>query len=230
MKVILIIILFCLTSLGAQTYTFSGGQDNVAQMIASKILIRAYSKAGLEAKGLFLPLEESLIQSNEGITDGELARIKKISTLYPNLIIVPVSIISVEAVAFSKNRDIQIKQWSDLKNYNFTIVKGAKFIELETKGMKKSYVTTFTEAFQNLNNDKTEVIVIPKKAAIRLILKKEFKDIKPVSKSLKKIKLYHFVNKKHKHLIPIITPVLEEMRDNGEIMYMNNAFLRSITY
>jgi len=230
MKFILIFILFYFSVLEAKTYTFSGGQNNVAQMIASKILIRAYQRAGLKAKGLFLPLEEALIQSNEGITDGELARIKNINKLYPNLLIVPVSIISAEAVAFSTNSDIKIKKWSDLKGYDFTLVKGAKFIEIATKDMNPHFVSTIKEAFKALNSGKTEIIVIPKKAAIRLILKKEFNNIKPISPTLQKIKLYHFINKKNADLVPIITPILQEMKDSGEIMYMNNAFLRNITY
>jgi len=230
MKSIFISILFCSSLLYAQAYTFSGGQDNVAQMIASKILIKAYARAGLQVEARFLPLEESLMQSNEGITDGELARIKDINKLYPNLLRVPVSIMSVQAVAFSKNKKLKIKQWSDLKAYRFTVVKGAKFIEIATKAYNKSYVHTFKEAFKNLENDKTDIIVIPKKAAIRLILQKEFNDIAPVSGTLQELKLYHFVHKKNAHLIPIITPILQQMKDSGEIMYMSNAFLRSITY
>ena len=230
MKAILLSIFLCSISLFAQTYTFSGGKNNVVQMVASKILKKAYAEANIEIEALFLPLQESLEQSNEGITDGELARIEKITELYPNLRCVPVSISSVEAVAFSKKQDIFIHDWNDLQGRNFTIVRGAKFIESATKNMQKQYVSSIKEAFISLENGKTDIIVLPKKSAIRLILKKEFKNIKPISNTLQELELFHFVNKKNAYLIPIITPILQKMKDNGEILYMNNAFLRGVTH
>lgn len=230
MKFVLLAILIFSLNLFAQTYTFSGGKNNVVQMVASKVLQKAYAEADIEIEALFLPLQESLEQSNEGITDGELARIEKITELYPNLRRIPVSISSVEAVAFSKRKDIFIRDWNDLQGRDFTVVRGAKFIESATRKMKKQYVNSIQEAFVNLENNKTDIIVLPKKSAIRLILKKEFKNIKPISGTLEKLELFHFVHKKNAYLIPIITPILQEMKDNGEILYMNNAFLREVTH
>jgi len=229
MKVLLLTILI-FTNLFAQTYTFSGGKNNVVQMMASKILQKAYAKADIEIDAMFLPLQESLEQSNQGITDGELARIEKITEFYPNLRLIPVSISTVQAVAFSTTQDLHIRDWNDLQGQNFTIVKGAKFIEIATKKMNKQYVHSLEEAFENLENGKTDIIVIPKKAAIRLILKQEFKNIKPISGTLQELELFHFVHKKNASLIPIITPILQEMKDNGEILYMNNSFLRGVTH
>ncbi len=229
MKIIFLSIFLFLFPLSAHTYVFSGGKNNVAQMTASKILIRAYTHANIKIKPLFISLEESLKRSNAGTTDGELARIKNISKLYPNLLRVPVCITHVEAMAFSKTETIFIHDWHDLKGKNFTIVKGAKLIENATQMMHKSYVTSIHQAFINLEEGLTDIIVIPKKAAIRMILKEGFKDIKPISGILEKQDLYHFVYKKNAYLIPIITPILQKMQDSGEIKYMNNAFLRGVT-
>ena len=229
MKIIFLSIFLFLLPLAAHTYVFSGGKNNVVQMTASKILIKAYARANIKIEPLFISLEESLQRSNAGITDGELARIKGITKLYPNLIRVPVCITSVEAMAFSKTNTIYIHNWHDLEGQNFTIVKGAKFIENATKMMHKDHVTSIQQAFNNLEDGTTDIIVIPKKTAIRMILKKEFKNIKPISEVLEKQDLYHFVYKKNAYLIPIITPILQRMQDNGEIKYMNSAFLRGVT-
>ena len=211
--------------LNAESYTFSGGKNNLVHTIAAEVLVKAYKKANIEINPLFLTLQESLQRSNSGETDGELARINAIPRFSPNLNKVPVSITSVEAVAFSKNTSLFINDWSDLRGHKLTIVKGAKFIETETKDLKRNLVATFEDALHLLQSDKTEIIVIPKLASINLIYQNKYHDIKPISNSLKRLKLYHFVHKKNLHLIPVITPILQAMEKSGEIEFIRKATL-----
>lgn len=215
--------------LEARVYTFSGGENNTVMLIASKVLQKAYAKAGIEMKPLFLTLEESLQRSNSGISDGELARIKNITRLYPNLRQVPVEIVTVEAIAFSKNSALNIQKWSDLQGHKLTIVKGTKFIERGTKDIPKQTAQTFEEAFRSLHKGETEIVVVPKLTGLSLSYANKYKNIRPVSSALQRLPLYHFVHKKNSHLIPIITPVLQEMKDSGEIEYIRQSYLRSIT-
>ncbi len=215
--------------LHAEAYRFSGGVNNMEQKIASKVLIKAYSQAGIEMQPIFISLQESLRRSNAGITDGELARIKKITRLYPNLRQVPVSVVSVEAVAFSKNRLIHIDKWDDLRGYRVAIVKGVKFIEAGTKDIPKELFLNITEAFERLNANETDIVVVPKLAGWAMIHKNKFKQIRMVSSSLQTMKLYHFVHKKNIHLISLVTPYLEAMQDSGEITYMRNAQMRQFS-
>jgi len=223
-----IYMIFFLLPVLLNAYTFSGGKDNVAQLIASKVLEKAYTRAEIKIKPIFLPPQESLEQSNTGITDGELARIKNITKLYPNLRQVPVQIVSVEAVAFSKDTSLKIQSWNDLRGHSVTIIKGAKFIEIGTKNIPRKLVLSFHEAFEALHNGETDIVVAPKLAGIRLNFKKEYTDIKAISPALQKKALYHFVHKKNSHLIPIITPILQKMKESGEIEYIGKAYLRGI--
>ena len=230
MKLLFLIFFLFPLMLNAQTYTFSGGKNNVVHIIAAKVLTKAYARAGIKTRPYFTSLSHSLKLSNRGDTDGELARVKKISAIYPNLVQVPVVLTHVEAIAYSKNKNLNIKNWNDLRGHRFLIVKGAKFIEQATENFEKELVNTFEEAFKKLSHDKTEIIVIPKKAAVRLILQQENIDIQPVSDSLQTLDMYHFVHKKNAHLIPIITPILEKMSKSGEIQYISNSYLRSVTH
>jgi len=222
-------ILFIPFLLLAQSYTFSGNKDNVAQATAALILKKAYAKAKIPINIVSFPLEESLQKSNSGQSDGEISRIKTITQRYPNLRIVPVPLVHVEAAAFSKDTSIKITRWRDLKDYNFTIVKGAKFIEKATKGMDKEIALTFKEAFDRLKKQQTELVVIPKNAAISLSLQAQYKDIKKVSCVLEKLQLFHFVHKKNTHLIPLITPILKQMKSSGEIEYFRRSYLKRLT-
>jgi len=229
MKLIFILLTFIPLLLNARVYTFSGGENNTVMLIASKVLQKAYNEAGIEMEPLFLSLEESLKRSNSGETDGELARIEKITQLYPNLRQVPIEIVAVEAISFSKDSSLHIKTWSDLDGHKVTIVKGAKFIEQGTKDIPRKIVLTFEEAFNALHNNETEIVVVPKLAGLRLSYANKYDNIKPISSALQRLPLYHFVHKKNIHLIPIITPILQKMKKSGEIDYIRQSYLRSIT-
>ena len=224
----LLFILLLISTIHAKTYKFSGGEGNTVQLVSAKILQSAYKKANIQMEPVFLQLEESLQYSNSGLTDGELSRIKNISDIYPNLVIVPVPLITVTAVAFSKKKNIKITKWGDLKNYDFTIVKGTKFIEKATKDINKTLSTSFKNAFKDLQTGKTEIVVVPKLSGLKVNVENAYNDIHIVSNALKSLKLYHFVNKKNTHLIPIITPILRTMKDSGEFEYWRKSYLNGI--
>jgi len=221
--------LFLLSTLNAKTYTFTGGIGNPVQIISGNILKIAYDKANIDMHALYVQLDKSLDMSNSGDSDGELARIKKISTIYPNLVIVPVNLLDVNAFAFALDESIHINKWSDLENYDFTIIKGAKFIERATKKMNKQVVLSFIDAFENLLKNKTKIVVLPQLAGLTCIYNNNLNNIKIVSLKLQTLKLYHFVHKKNIHLIPIITPILQSMKNSGELEYWKKAYLKSIT-
>jgi len=224
MKKILFLFLFPFV-LHAESYTFSGGKNNLAHIIAADVLIKAYAKVGISITPKFMNLSDALEQSNAGITDGELARIDKISKFYPNLKKVPIAISSVEAIAFSKNTSLWINKWEDLHDYNVTIIKGANFIETAMHDINHHVVDTFKEALTLLYEDKTQIIVTPKLASLNIIYQEKYHDIKPISNSLKTLQLFHFVNRKNSHLIPIITPTLQKMQNDGSIEFIKKTRL-----
>ena len=229
MRYILTMILMLPLMLQAQPYLISGGKDLVVHSVAAQILQKAYTKAGLQMKVLYLPFEESLQRADSGQTDGDLARIGTIIRKYPNLRRIPADIIEIQAVAFSKNTSLNIKKWSDLTGHTLTIVKGIKFIEEGTKDLKRQVVLSVPEAIEALKNDKSEVIVIPRLTGLSINAKIQGSTIKPVSHHLQTLLLYHYVNKKNTHLIPIITPILKAMKQSGEIDYMLRSHLRKTT-
>ncbi len=226
MKLFSLILLF-FTSV-TQALTFSGGKDNMVHLISAEVLQRAYTKVGLNPKFDYMALQESLIQANSGRTDGEISRIRKITTKYPNLVEVPVVINYVEAISFSKDPLVKIEKWSDLESYKIAIVKGAKFIEKGTLGMDRVMAPGFIDAFELLQNNEVDLVVTAKATGLFMIYKYKYHNIKPVGSVLQRLDLFHFVNKKNVNLLPLITPVLKEMSLSGEIRYIRGAYLNKI--
>ena len=225
----LVMILLLHALLLAESYTFSGGDNNTAHTIATKILTKVYARAKIDVSFHFGNLQESLEKSDAGFYDGEISRIELIGKKYPNLLIVPVSTIDIEAVAFSKDKTVKIHSFEELKDKKFAIVRGAKFIEYSTKGMNKVYKKSFKAAMKSLEENEVDIIVISKLAGLTIVYEEKYRDIHLVSDILQSLKLYHFVHKKNAHLIPIITPILQKMQKSGELKYMKQSYLRRFT-
>lgn len=225
---VLLIIGLVFLALSAKELTFSMGESSVAQRISKEVLIKAYGRIGTKPEFFPTSFSNALNLANSGQTDGEVSRIRKINKKFPNLIEVPVPINHIEAVAFSTNGTIQIEKWKDLAPYRLAVVKGVKFIENSARGFNTVYAPTYKEAFDLLQSHQVDILVISKLVGLYNIHLNGYENIKVVSPSLKRLELYHFVHKKNAHLIPLITPVLNAMRDSGEMQYMHNAYLRKI--
>jgi polar amino acid transport system substrate-binding protein len=227
-QLLIIILLWPLSIHAAKTYVFSGGANNVPHSVAAKVLQKAYQQAGLKIKPKFMELQSALELSNSGATDGEISRIAGITKFTPNLLQIPVSTYSVQAVAFSKDKSLKINTWQDLQGYDITLVKGAKFIETATQNFERELVDSFTEAFERLQRNETYIVVVPKLTGLAVIYKNNYHEIKAVSESLQTLKLYHYVHKKNKHLISIIEPILKGMEQSGEIGYIRKSYIMQL--
>ena len=211
----------------SQTMTFSGIKGNLVHELSSVIMKKAYTDIGIDAKFQFLPGERALKHSNSGLTDGEISRIKRVSKKYPNLLLVPVKINSVDAAVYSKDTTLSIKKWDDLKPYKVAIVKGTKFIEKGSKHLHPFVVSQFKIAFDMLLAGRVNIIVVPKLTGDTFIHKKRYKSIISLGISLKRLDLYHFIHKKNKKILPHITQSLQNMQNSGEIIKLREAFIQS---
>ncbi len=223
----LVMLLCLIVSLSAQEYVFAGGKDIVGQKISALIIQKAYKRAGINVSVTWDNLQQSLLDSNMGINDGQVGRADGITEKFANLIKVPVPILQVEAVAFSKDDSIEINSWADLKDKDFMVIHGTKFIEYATKDFKRKYANSFDEAMTSLHENKVDIVIAPKIGGLYSIFKNGYKDIQIVSLSLQDKKLYHFVHKKNQHLVPIITPYLEKMKKSSEMRSIRENFLIS---
>jgi len=222
----LLMLLLMIGILNAKEIVLNADEGNMVQLTNAAILKPVYASLGIDLKLVSYSLSKSLSMSNSGEIDGEPGRIKKISKKFPNLVQVPVSINYVEAIAFSKNQTMMIKNWKQLGAYKLGIIKGVKFIEGPTKKMNKVMFTNFKEAFKALDEGKVNVVIAPKVSGQYIIETQGYKDIYKVSRALKRLYLYHFLHKKNVDLIPKLTPILQEMKKSGELRYLRAAYLR----
>jgi len=217
---------------------FSAVQGSmIDNFVFSQILKEGYQRIGIKTQIEFLPAERALVYSNNGQTDGEIARIMGISKKYPNLIVVPVVVMPTGVVAFTlKNNEISVKGWESLRGYNVSIQRGMKLIEInaEKSGWETNKLIHTEQLFRLLLLGRVEVAVTGKFKGLSGLsnLKKSGMDISNIvmlDPPLYSVKLYHYLHNKNKHLIPRITASLQEMEKYEIIQKRLDSFMAQFT-
>ncbi len=196
--------------------TLSQHPKGIVVESADRILTEAYRRVGVPLKISHLPSKRALINANEGITDGEIMRIKEINKYYPNLLLIPVAFIWVDQVVLSKNISFKVDGCESLRPYKIGIRTGVVSLEECTKGMRVAKVTRIEQLIQMLDVGRIDILVTGSKLFLLGEIKKcGFSGMKVLTPNLKRLPLYHFLHKKHRDFVPIITKVLKDMEKEG---------------
>ena len=219
-----LILLTCPTALMAnEKITLSGSDSAMDHYIFANILKSAYATLGINTQFIPLPSSRSLMNADRGLSDGEIARIKGISKKYKNLIRVPIPIMTSGIYALSLNK-LPIMGWPDVAKYKVAYRRGIQIIknELDKYHIQSSIVNKDPELIRFLLRKRTDIILQDKGLAISSMtqLHSEGVDIRSIvflEPPLMEVKLYHYLNKKHKHLLNGIGQALKDMKKSGEL-------------
>lgn len=193
------------------------------------IIINMFKRIGVSAKTVLLPSERSLINANMGIDDGNIARIKGLEKKYPDLIMVPEKIIDFDFVAFTKNKTIKIHDWKSLKPYNITFINGWKFFEKKALHYKSLLrVQNSSQLFNLLNKNRAEIALYDLWSGLWWLKHNAAGDIRYLTPTLGRVKLYLYINKKHKKMVPALSRALAEMKKDGTYKTIHDKTLSSL--
>lgn len=186
--------------------------DAIAETIAT-----AYQRLGIKVLYKAFPAERSLVMSNQGMSDGELARIAGLQTKYPNLVQVPFNHATVEQMAYSTKKDILVSGWKSLAPYKIAFDKGFKVAERNTVGMNVHLVSSHAAAFRMVKNGRMDVAIANRFTGNRILRDPKFGSIIMLEPPLQASKLYHYIHVSRAHLVDRVVEVLNQMKDNGDI-------------
>ncbi|MET0084428.1 MAG: transporter substrate-binding domain-containing protein [Sedimenticola sp.] len=202
----------------AQTnMVFTAPSGSPMGLISERVLQEAYGKIGISIRVDKVPGKRALASSNSGKVDGEANRIANINEKFTNLIMIPVPVVNIKMVAFSKQETFPVNGWESLKPYNIGIRRGIRISDEGTKGMQRQLVDDYHQLFTLLDLGRVEVVVAPHLVGLIEMKKSNIKDVKTLEPPLIETKLYHYLHKKHESLVPKITASLREMEAEGDI-------------
>lgn len=194
------------------------------------ILKEAFKRIGYDLKIIHLPSERALINANDGVEDGNFARVAGLSSLYPNLIQVPEEITNFEFVVFSKKSGIVIKDWKNLKPFHVGIVTGWKILETNITGAKSlTKVKDGSILFKLLREDRLEIIVYDKRQGLVLLKELAMKDIYIIEPPLAVKGMFVYLHQRHKELAPKLAAAIRGMKKDGTYQKIVNTVLTSVT-
>jgi polar amino acid transport system substrate-binding protein len=189
----------------------------------------AFNRIGYTLETVKLPAERGLRNSNAGVEDGEMSRIKGLEKLYPNLIRVPEKIMDWEFVVFSDKPINLDKGWSSLSNKNLTYINGWKILEKNIP-VSASIIRARSAKHMFVLFDKQRIDYIIYELWGGLLLSKTL--------NVKKLKLQHpplvtremfiYLHKKHKKLVPRLAEALKQMKQDGQYDEIKNNILKPL--
>ena len=203
--------------------TITGLAGDHVHFLVSEVLREAYRRLGCEVRFEYYPGNQSLIWANQGISDGDVARIAGTEDV-TDLVRVPTPVYQIEQVAFTKSVKRPVKQWGDLKGLSIGVVEGIRITALATEGLERMMAKDIEHLFRLLVHDRVEVVAMDRHSG-ELEIARHFSGsgIHVLGQPLSSMPLYHMLNRRHEKLVPLLDAVLREMAAKGEIEALQRA-------
>ena len=207
----------------------SGIVNEQTHAMAKEVVRTAYGRIGLRTRFRFYPAIRSLELANQGVTDGDIARIAGTENAFPALRPVPTAVFRFQGVAFTKTVRRQIDTWEDLRGLRVGVIRGIRYSTIGTKGMNPYFAEDMTHLFRLLANDRIQVAVAVASAG-RIEIHRNFQNsgIHETGAPLHSGALFHFVHKKNGHLVEDLDRVLRAMKQSGEIRDISERTLHRL--
>ena len=198
--------------------------------ICDRIMTEAFRRMGISLKIVNLPSERAHVNANDGIDDGNFARVEGLDKRYPNLIRVAEEITTFEFVAFSGKTLVTTTGWDTLKPYHVGIITGWKILEDNITGVRSlTKVRDEKLLFSLLLAGKADLVVYDRMQGKVVIKQLAAKGIKALKPPLAVKGMYPYLHKRHADLVPRLEQTLRGMKDDGTVKRITRETLRSLS-
>jgi len=233
MKYILIFCFIFTSILNAQedkVFTINTGFTGPTKQFVEIITLEAFKRAKLKINFQGLPNKRALINANNGIDDGDAARIWEISDYYPNLVRVPVQNSKIDIVVLSKKRNI-IKDVSDLSKFNVGVIHGMKIaVVLAEKANPLSLYKAkeYKSLIKLLSQDRLDLVITNRIGIYEHREYLEHNKFYILDKPLLTRPLYLHLHKKNSAYILALEKAYTSIHKDGTYEKLYNKFYKNI--
>lgn len=221
---LMVLCLLSMNSAKADTFRVSTAEFPESKAITN-LLKEVYRQLGHDIEVVYKPAKRSLVDVNSGASDAELARIIGTETEYPNLVRVeePVFALSFSAIVNAKS-NIWLSSWSELKKHSLGYPRGYRILDIRTRELNATAASSSDAIAKMVKGGRFEVGLVITSDADRLASQNpEIVVLKPPIES---VTLYHYLNVKHRRLVPALEEILIKFNDSGqakELLFGSNA-------
>lgn len=211
--ILLVILLLPHTAWARKVYRL-GYKASPVVMQAVARLEEAYTRAGLLVEFVELPHKRSLTFANDGVLDGDVARISGLETTYPNLRRVKFKVTSFNGVALVLDKkDIFAYRKSLLDSYRVGGILGIVWVEKVMNGRPYEQVKGHDILFRMLLEGRVDILLSSELQARRIIEsdKALYGHVRILKPNVMELPLFHYVNKQNEDIIPLLESALKAM-------------------
>ncbi len=202
-----------LGDINAETFRVSTAEAPETEVMM-RLMTEVYRKLGHELKLVIRPAKRSLSEVNKGVSDAELARITGAENKYPNLVRVaePVFALSISAVV-RKDSKLWMSSWEDIGKHRVAYPRGYQILDIRTRDMNAMEARNAASVVRMVKAGRVDAGLVITSDAERLA--SEIGDVSVLTPPVETVTLYHYVNVKHRRLVPAMEKVLIELNDSG---------------
>ncbi len=212
----------------AQTLTI-GRQDIETPLItiSAAVVREAFRRSGLTLEWRRASIPQSIELANLGEIDGDLQRIADVVKDFPNLLIVPTPINTVDVGIYGAREDFVRKSRAELRKETVVIQRGIIVLQKVTQGMAVTDTQSPKSAFEMLLNGRVGAAVLP-------VINTEY-DIVDLGVTgivrwpylWASEPLYLLLHKRNANLVPRIDAALAAMQREGLIRRYRTDMMRA---
>ncbi|MBC8158574.1 MAG: transporter substrate-binding domain-containing protein [Alphaproteobacteria bacterium] len=223
MRLAFVLLVLCwlpLQAAKAESLKISAPEFPEAEAI-TRLLKEVYGQLGYDLERVVRPAKRSLVEVNNGSSDAELARVTGAESEYPNLVRVtePVFALSFSALVNSKSKH-WLSSWEEIEKYRIGFPRGYRLLDIRTKGMNAQSVSDPAAVSRMVKVGRIDIGIVVTSDAHRFA--SESDDIVVLKPPIEAVTLYHYLNVKHRRLVPAMEIILIQLNDSGrarEIFY-----------
>lgn len=179
------------------------------------MLKEAFRRIGYQVEFVIMPSERSLVEAEEGHTDGDNNRIAGLQARYPNLVQVPESNMTFDFVAFTDKPGLTLRSWEDLKPHRIAFIQGWKILEDNVTAPEVTKLATSDQLFRFLGVGRADIILYERFGGQFYLHELDLKHIRLVEPPLARREMFLYLNRKHAALVPALSKALREMKAEG---------------
>lgn len=176
-----------------------------------------YEHANIPVEFIPLPHKRSIADANSGILDGEAGRVSSVEKGNKNLVRVNVKLIDVVGAAYAR-KGYEVRYTPELLEFpNVGYVLGVQWAERLMKGKPAYKVRDYKTLFTMLVEGRISIALATTASANSVLAAPEFQgnSIIRLDPVIFREPIYHYVNVRNAHLVPILEKTIQSLIDSG---------------
>ncbi|MDB5847893.1 MAG: hypothetical protein JWP29_1645 [Rhodoferax sp.] len=185
--------------------------------IAETVVDEAGRRAGVQFVYQKMPLPRSISIANEGELDGDLMRIRSVAVQYPQLMLVPTSIIAADLGVYGTAGTLQQSSRADIETMTIGIPRGVPVLRKYTQGLQVVEAQNYASLFEMLRAHRFDVVVMTQVDADAVLKAQAFDGLMRWPYAWATEPLYFLLNRKHAEIAARLDRALATMAREGLI-------------